>query len=163
MNRICPTTSPLANPRICPFRIMCIDSYPAIVFRAPPTERNQRQAAIRFLMSIHPMNTAWQVVWDEEGNIAREPAPSGAEVILRAWRSDAPQCETAHRRTRQTDPLWPVRMMPRWMRLLVEPGTRTLDRPRLRDPAYSSYKVSLRRACCDKLAFPSVDLSIGLG
>src|SRR5581483_5281516 len=40
MNLICPTTSPVANQRICPFRIMCIDSYPAIVFSAPPTDPN---------------------------------------------------------------------------------------------------------------------------
>ena len=31
-------------------RIICIDSYPAMVFSAPPTDRNQRLPAIRFLM-----------------------------------------------------------------------------------------------------------------
>ena len=33
------------------FTWVVIDCNPAIVFRAPPTERNQRLAAIRFLMN----------------------------------------------------------------------------------------------------------------
>jgi len=46
-SRLSPTSRPL--------RIMCIDSYPAIVFSAPPTDRNQRLAAIRFLMKRDPV------------------------------------------------------------------------------------------------------------
>jgi hypothetical protein len=33
-----------ASHRICPLRIMCIASYPPIVFSAPLTDRNQRPA-----------------------------------------------------------------------------------------------------------------------
>src|ERR1700719_812736 len=51
MNRTCPVMSLFASHFTCPFLIMCIDSYPAIVFSAPLTERNHRLAAIRFLMN----------------------------------------------------------------------------------------------------------------
>lgn len=51
MNRTWPIKSFFGNQRICPFRIMCIASYPAIVRKAPSAERNHRLAAIRFLMN----------------------------------------------------------------------------------------------------------------
>ena len=39
MKRTCPTVSPLGSQLICPFRIMFIASYPAIVLSAPFTDR----------------------------------------------------------------------------------------------------------------------------
>jgi hypothetical protein len=44
----CPSSLP--NRRICPFRIMCIASYPSIVRHAPSTDRKPKLAVMRFLM-----------------------------------------------------------------------------------------------------------------
>src|SRR5207248_8087541 len=49
MKRTCPTTSPFASHLTCPFRIMFMASYPAMVRNAPSSERNHRPAATRFL------------------------------------------------------------------------------------------------------------------
>src|SRR5215469_1023417 len=50
MNCRCPAASSLPNRRICPFRIMCIASYPSIVRHAPSTDRKPRLVVMRFLM-----------------------------------------------------------------------------------------------------------------
>src|SRR6202035_4877412 len=68
------------------FLIMCIDSYPAIVFSAPLTERNHRLAAIRFLMNRWSCST---MLFKYAMGRHRQRSPSSPisfnSTIARAW------------------------------------------------------------------------------